>query len=148
MGNGTFAPNAKVTREQFVKMIDTLYKGTEANTLFTDIDSKAWYVPYINKAVNSGIIKGISEDAFGIGLGVTREDMAVMIYRVLNDENVEATETFGDDNIISDYAKEAVYYLKNKGIITGTGEGNYEPKKVMTRAEAAVVINNVLNAVD
>ena len=56
---------------------------------------------------------------------------------------VEA-EAFADDSDIADYAKDAVYYLRNKGIISGTDNGNYEPLRIMTRAEAAVVVNNII----
>ncbi len=141
----TFAPESQVKREEFIKMIDTLYTGDNANVNFSDVSSDKWYAPYISKAVNAGIIKGMNEDTFGIGNGVTREDMAVILYRILKGEKSEESDKFADDSNISDYAKDAVYYLKSKGIISGTGEGSFEPKRVMTRAEAAVVINNILS---
>ena len=51
---------------------------------------------------------------------------------------------FSDDSDIASYAKDAVYTLKDMGIVSGTGEGNFEPKRIMTRAEAAVVISNLI----
>ena len=123
-------------------MIAVLYDGETINTTFKDMDLSAWYVPYINKAVASGIIKGIDGENFGIGNGVTRQDMAVIIYRAIKGTPVDS-DKFADDDSISDYAKDAVYFLKSKGIVSGTGVG-FEPLRVMTRAEAAVVINNTL----
>jgi len=52
---------------------------------------------------------------------------------------------FTDDSEISDYAKPAVTALKKLGVISGTNEGKFNPKAVMTRAEAAVVINNIIS---
>ncbi len=144
----SYNPGGSVKREEFIKMIDTLYSAENTIPSFTDVNQNEWYAPFVNKAVSAGIIKGMSENTFGLGQGVTREDMAVMIVRALKLENITTEETFLDDLSIADYAKEAVYTLKNKGIISGTGNGNYEPKRVMTRAEAAVLINNILNIVD
>ena len=80
---------------------------------------------------------------------VTREDMAVMLYnasvasgKAYDKENY--TE-FDDDELISDYAKEAVYALKNAKIINGTDLRHFSPKESATRAEAAKIIYGLLN---
>lgn len=140
-----YNPAGKVKREEFVKMISTLYDGEEKEISFTDVVSGSWYVPYVAKAVNGGIIKGMSETLFGTGMGVTRQDMAVMILRVLKAEEAAGASGFTDDTEISDYAKPAVTALKKLGVVSGTNEGKFNPKAVMTRAEAAVVINNIIN---
>lgn len=139
-----FNPGGEVKREEFVKMIATLYTAEEKEAEFTDVDKNAWYAPYINKAVSAGIIKGMDDNTFGLGKGVKRQDMAVMIARAVMPEEAASEEKFADDGKISDYAKEAVYSLKQKGIISGTGNGNFEPERIMTRAEAAVLICNIL----
>ncbi len=141
----SFNPGGTVKREEFVKLIYTLYNGTETNLQFADVDLTKWYAAYISKAVGSGIIKGISETEFGTGMGITREDMAVIIYRILKGEKTENSDLFNDDSAISDYAKDAVYFLKANNIVSGTDSGNFEPLRVMTRAEAAVVIYNIIN---
>ncbi len=141
----TFNPGGRVKREEFVKMIDCLYEAEGVPSEFTDVNQSEWYAPYVNKAVSAGIIKGTDDSTFGTGLGVTRQDMAVMIYRLLKAEESAEGELFADDDKIAGYAKEAVYYLKNKGIISGTGNGSFEPERVMTRAEAAVLIGNILS---
>ena len=148
VSKSAYNPSGDVKREEFVKMIDTLYSAESTTSTFTDVNQSEWYASYINKAVTAGIIKGMNENTFGLGQGVTREDMAVMIVRALKLETNITGETFSDDLNISSYAKEAVYTLRSKGIISGTGNGNYEPKRVMTRAEAAVLINNILNVID
>ena len=148
VSDSSFNPGGEVKREEFVKMIDTLYTANAEASEFTDVNQNEWYAPFINKAVSAGIVKGMSDTVFGLGKGVTREDMAVMILRALKLEANTSGDAFSDDSEISSYAKEAVYTLRSKGIISGTGNGNFEPKRIMTRAEAAVLINNILNIVD
>ena len=143
-GTGNFEPQREVKREEFIKMIDTLYEGSYETLEFSDVDSSSWYAPFVIKAVNAGIIKGIDNNTFGTGRGVTREDMAVILVRLLNIESVTSYNSFKDDSDIASYAKDAVYTLKDMGIVSGTGEGNFEPKRIMTRAEAAVVISNFI----
>lgn len=146
IGEGLFNPGGTVKREEFVKMISGLYTHDEVTAAFEDVNSTAWYAPYIGKAVGAGIINGISDKLFGIGKGVTRQDMAVIICRALKLSEAEAVGSFADDGEISDYAKGAVYALKEKGYISGTDKGTYEPSRVLTRAEAATVIYNVIRA--
>ena len=58
--------------------------------------------------------------------------------------NSEKTEAFGDNEIISDYAKEAVWLFKDAKILSGTGEGMFEPKKPCSRAEIAKIIYTLI----
>ncbi|MDY4212287.1 MAG: S-layer homology domain-containing protein, partial [Eubacteriales bacterium] len=86
---------------------------------------------------------------FGIGMNITREDMAVMIYRAyrLNVKKIGEYEkefAFADDENISDYAKEAVYVLKNMSVINGTDNGNFAPKSLATRAEASKMLYGLI----
>ena len=82
-GDGTFAPQDNVTREEFVKIIVSAFLDEENNSgsQFADVDKNAWYAPYIYTAYNAGIVSGIGEDAFGVGMLVTRQDMAAILYR-------------------------------------------------------------------
>ena len=51
---------------------------------------------------------------------------------------------FSDDEQISDYAKEAVYFMQKAGVISGMGDGCFAPKGLATRAESAKILCNVL----
>ena len=71
-----------------------------------------------------------------------------MIVRILDGKNIPATqttETFEDDNNISDYAKDAVYKVRDAGIINGYNNNQFSPATSLTRAEAATVIIKLLN---
>lgn len=150
VGEGRFEPEASVMREQFVKMIVVAFDipiGNIENT-FDDVDTQQWYSPYILAAFNAGIINGYSDSVFGVGNMITREDMAVIIYRALDKlelslESGSATD-FSDSGEISQYASEAVSKLTAGGIMNGMGDGTFKSKNNATRAMAAKLIYELL----
>lgn len=82
-------PNAKLTREQAVKIIIAAL-GTELSddkeqTQFTDADEiSEWAKDYVSKAVSMGIINGMGDGKFAPKGTTLREQAMVMIYRILN----------------------------------------------------------------
>ena len=64
-------------------------------------------------------------------------------YRAIGAENGEGS--FSDDSEIADYAKGAVYALKDKGIISGREDGSFDPYGKCTRAECAVMISKAID---
>ena len=148
-GTGYFYPTNNVTREQFVKMIlEAIEVEVSAgNVSFADVTSGAWYEAYIATAVTNGIVNGVGDGKFGVGTNITRQDMAVLIERVLNFKNIEVekaeVEPFADAANVADYAQNAVANMKAIGLIKGY-DNNYNPKDNLTRAEAATVISSLL----
>lgn len=146
-----FSPSDNVSREEFVKMTIGAFgiKSEEETMNFDDVDKKAWYYESISAAFSCGIISGIDEKNFGVGKSITREDMAVILFRAAERNfgiKPEADgERFGDDADISDYAKTAVYTLKCKGVVSGSGDNRFEAKRTATRAEAAKMIYSLLS---
>ncbi len=140
-----FEPGRGVAREEFVKMIAGILKtDASENAAFSDVDPNAWYIPYLQKALGAKLVAGKPDGSFGIGEGLTREDMAVMICRCFRNAPEATGEAFADDGEISDYAKNAVYALRGMEIVNGTGENVFSPKSDVTRAEAAQIIYNLL----
>lgn len=148
IGNNKFGPDLYLTREQAAKVICLTFKLSPDNTaekVFSDTDVKQWYCPYVNTAYKNKIINGKDKENFGIGENITRQDFAVMIYRAAETGEKTVSECdILDYNSISDYAKEAVGYLKDSGIISGYEDGSFMPMKNITRAEMAKIIYNVI----
>ena len=149
-GNGLFAPDNNIKREEFIKLVvNAYYNNKEAGEVnFADVADDAWYYNSVGIAVNQGIISGIDENNFGSGMNITRQDMAVILYRVAGGKfTVKDTENkFADDGKISDYAKEAVYALRDSGIINGVSDSQFAPDKNATRAETAVMLYRFMNS--
>lgn len=141
-----FYPNDNITREEFVKMLTVAYKLNIENKTakFTDVNADDWFMPYVAAALENGIVNGVSDDMFGTGQNITRQDLAVMAYNAALKNgvefNTEGVQKFSDDDKISDYAKTAVYALKSQNIVNGIDGKNFAPQDTATRAEAAKIL--------
>ena len=151
INENSFEPNRGISRAEFVKILVCLTQtplDTNEN-VFTDVTSENWYYPYACAAFKAGIVEGDDRGRFDGGKIINREEMAVMLFRVI--EKMEMTPAqsdvlgFDDDELISDWAKESVNYLKRTGIVNGRSKNFYEPKAELTRAEAAAVVYKLLN---
>lgn len=152
-GNGIFAPHDTLTREEYVKMlVDAFMLTGDSDTEFLDVDKNAWYYEYISAAHANHIISGISEEEFGVGKPITRQDMCVILHRVLEETGTKlpATDkfynmmTFEDNSEIDEYAYSSVEKMFKNGIVSGVNESMFCPKANATRAQAAVIIYRAL----
>lgn len=143
---GNFRPDAKLTREELVKMVvlatNISLDGAEAD--FKDVDKAHWCYPYVAAGFANGIISGRDDGTFGRGASVTRQDAAVIIYNTMIRKNLNVegsqTEEFADMNSVSDYAKTGVAAMKRIGLINGKGDNMFMPLDNLSRAEAAMMI--------
>jgi len=151
VGGDMFAPSRKITREELLAMLLRAYginPDGATTDKFTDVESGSWYAPYVAKGLELGVTSGISEKEFGTGKYITRQEAAAMANRIAEAFGVSLTrgeETFADDANIAPWAKDAVYKLKNAKVINGVGDGTFAPLSTCTRAEAAVIINALIN---
>ncbi len=144
---GKFVPDGNVTRAEFIKML-SLVVGIEPNEnyigLFEDVNEDDWFWSYVEAANQAGIASGFNGN-FMPDEDISREDMAVLLFRACKfDLSENEEDIFNDTNLISDYAKGAVFALYEKGIILGNGSGDFNPKGNALRAEAAQIIYRML----
>ncbi|MDY3030937.1 MAG: S-layer homology domain-containing protein [Clostridia bacterium] len=145
ISENVFDPDSNVTREQFVKMLTAGLRmtGVEADVKFSDVNENDWFYNAVGAAVRAGIVNGVNENSFGVGMFITREQAAVMVKRAadrrsLSIKKTEETE-FSDADRVSDYARNAVKELASSGIINGDS-GKFNPQNSLTRAEAATIL--------
>lgn len=145
--DGTFKPNNGVTRAEFIKMI------VDDLGLSHGVDTKVWYQPYVDAAVESGVH---SEKDFNSEYAkpITRLEMSRVITRALiRDKEYKAYyDSFkglynGDLPFVDyrDIKQEDVPYLAlvfGAKIISGYPDLSFGMGKKATRAEAAVMLNN------
>lgn len=142
-----FEPGREITRAEFLALLlrgfDLL--NEEASCNFEDVPRDSWYYPVVAKAYSMGIVSGYDEHTFGANDTILRQDMAVMVMRLMNSlgrkiDSVRVYEGFADESEISDYAKTAVSELYEGGIINGVGDGCFEPNGTANRASAAMIL--------
>ncbi len=146
--DGTFRPNDPVTRAQFAKMLVLTLglKPSSAATPFTDVPAAAWYAPYVAAAANAGLVDGLTPTTFGPDQPLTREQMAVLLDRALKLPASTAPLTFSDRAAIAAWAVPAVEAAVAAGYLSGFPNGTFQPLAATTRAQAAKVLDLVLQA--
>ncbi|NWL89336.1 hypothetical protein DMN77_17405 [Paenibacillus sp. 79R4] len=147
----SFAPGNSITRAEFIQMLMLTLDLNQANAIssFTDIEQEAWYYNSVASAQQLGIVSGLTDGSFGINDKITRQEMAVMAYRAIQTAGITLNEgiapaAFYDAQDIGTYAKEAVDSMSQAGIIKGIGNDKFDPKGAATRAQAAVILYDLL----
>lgn len=145
-----FGPAMSIRRCDFILLLSRAYgfNGTFKEN-FADVDSGAYYAQAVGVAKALGILTGMGNNEFNPNGYITRQDMCVMALRAMKAAGKDAKapadlSKFADYADIAEYAKDAIGSLVAEGIINGDENGNVNPRKNTTRAEAAVIIHRLL----
>jgi len=149
--NGTdkgFKPDHFMTRAMLVTVLHRLDSSKEEKKYsdFSDVPKDAWYTKSVDWAVDNDIINGVTENTFAPENEITREQLAVILYRyaVYNgyDMSLKSAEIsgFSDKEKISPYAVDAIGYITAIGVLNGREENILAPQDNITRAEVAVML--------
>ena len=148
MSEDIFAPNTPLTREMLAVVLYNVEgqpEGTGVNA-FTDVKADMWYTDAILWANENGIVAGYDNGAYGVGDFITREQFAAILYRYAQFKGYDTTQggmavrEFSDYVNISDYARPAMAWAVNAGIMGGMDDGTLMPQGKATRAEAATML--------
>ena len=144
-----FAPDESLTRAMFVTVLYRIEGEPEASSsTFTDVENGIWFDKAVAWAAANGIVNGVSETEFAPNRNITREQMAVMAYRYAKfkgyDVSVTGNTSYTDNADISDYAKTAIVWAAEKGIMSGNTDGSFAPLESSTRAQAAAVFQRII----
>ncbi|MCL5039962.1 MAG: S-layer homology domain-containing protein [Firmicutes bacterium] len=157
--DGTFAPEEKTTRAEFIKMVlaglDLLKPGSEGKPVgtptFTDVGESSWFFPYIERAVSLGIVRPQDYGpAFAPEEKLTRREMAVLVVRAMGLEGEAARKRgadlpFADTVNLPDWAKGYLAAAAERKYLRGYEDGTFRPNGQATRAEATAVLGRLLN---
>lgn len=145
----TFDVEGSLTRAQLVTILYRIAGEPETSAAipFADVADGQWYTKAIVWAAENGIVKGVNETTFAPNDPITREQIAVILYRYAHEENTEDGKltSFPDAKDISGYALEAMNWAVARGLINGS-DGKLLPQDTATRAQIAVILAWYLNA--
>jgi len=148
--DASFKPDKTVSRDEFVAMIVKALKleGAGAALDFADAGSiQPWAKPYIAQAFESGLISGYADRTFRPKASISRVELAVLTVRGLGLKPAAETElAYSDADQIPAWARPYVAAAQEAGVMSGRGNNRFAPYESATRAEAAVVILNMLDA--
>ena len=144
LGDGTFAPDAELTRAEMAQVYVNLFKLTEKADIssFIDIPAGAWYADAVAKCVAAGILNGTSGTTFSPLAPVTREQMFAAFGRALGIAPAETTNSaLYDLGQVSDWAQGTVNALLNAGYVTGTAGNTLLPLADIDRASVMALLD-------
>ncbi|WP_149466323.1 S-layer homology domain-containing protein [Paenibacillus antarcticus] len=146
--DGSFKPNATVTRAEFAVMLINALKPAANGIKLSFVDKKKigdWAHDAVAQAVQLGVINGYEDGTFRPSTYLTRAEMASIIANVLK-LSVESSSATGftDDKSIPTWANNAVVQLNKLGLIEGKGNNRFEPNATTTRAEAVTLLLKML----
>ena len=145
-GTGNYLPNQIMTRAQFAAVINRVMGYTKESPSianYTDVEDSAWYRSDLAKALSAGYMSGTSATTMSPNQPVTREQAAVMIVRLLEENtsvDLSVLDDFTDRGDISALAK-----LISDGYLYGA-DGKLMPQKSMTRAEGIALLSRSMDA--
>ncbi len=142
---------SNITREEFSELVVNLYEGLSGKECVLEgenpfIDTKSEKVRIANSL---GLVKGIGKGKFAPDNGITRQEISVILYRLLKitkpeyDYSYLYNYIFVDDDNISTWAREAVGYLYGIGVINGVGNNYFNPLGFTTKEEAIVLAKRI-----
>ncbi|TBL70078.1 chitobiase/beta-hexosaminidase C-terminal domain-containing protein [Paenibacillus thalictri] len=145
--DSTFKPDNAITRAEFVTVVNRAFGFTEkAEVQAKDVDSKNWAYDQIAIALKAGYISGYSDGTIKPGNVVSRQEVAVMLAKVLKlDTGKDADlSKFKDTAKLPDWSKAAFGAVVSKGVFNGYEDGTLGFEKSLTRAEAVVTLERAL----
>lgn len=143
----TFSPNAPATRAMLVTVLYRLAGSPDADAAhgFADLTRGAWYVDAVAWAAENGIVDGVGASRFAPNVGITREQLAVILYRYaqhcgLDVSAAEDLSGYADAQSVSPWAQAAMRWAVSAGLISGRSASALAPQSGATRAEIAQLL--------
>lgn len=147
--DGRFAPDAPLTRGMLIQVLYQ-HAGKPAaggSRSFTDVPDGSWCSGAVAWAAESGIASGYGDGRFGPNDRITREQAAAILWRYAGSPAPSGTgPVFRDAEQVGAYAREAVKWAAENGIVQGYGSGDFLPRGYASRAQAAQIFKNYVEA--
>lgn len=151
VSSSLFAPELSSARAQLVTFLWRAAGCPVANFTisFTDVDEAAYYGEAVRWAASLGIVGGYGNGLFGSNDVITREQVAVILYRYAKTAGMDTAQSgmtvreFSDYESVSDYALEAMSWAVNAGIIQGY-DGKLMPTQPCTRSQIVTMLYRLL----
>ena len=166
-GNDHFSPEATLTRAIAVTVLWRMNGEPEVQQTapFSDVPENEWYSAPIAWAAAQGLAEGYGDGTFGPKDPVTREELAVFLYRLACslDADVSADGSlypWNRETVPSAWAEDAVAWARDRGFLNwrevqldyggmmGSGSTGYRicPQEFATRGETAVFLSRFCRA--
>jgi beta-xylosidase len=159
-GNGAFSPDQAITRAEFAAIVvrGLGLKPASGTASFSDVQAGDWYNRAVAAAQSYGLISGFEDGTFRPQDNITREQAMVILAKAMALTGLKSKlEAGAADQLLSPYkdaasasgwAKEAIAGSLQAGIVSGRSATTLAPKALMTRAEVARIVQQLLQKSD
>ena len=140
---GDFRPDANITRAEVVQMFYRLLRDQDVPVAgtFSDVEEDAWYARAVNVLASLGMVNGVGGSQFAPERAITRAEFAAIAARFAHAHNIGITFT---DVPESHWAYDEICTAASYGWVNGVGGGRFAPDRLITRGEAAAMVNRML----
>lgn len=138
-----FSPDGRVTRAMLAVILHRMAgQPAVGGETYADVPGGAYYADAVAWARSEGILTGYPDGTFRPNAAVTRQQLAVFLYRFARAEagGAGGLELFTDGFAVSPYAREAMAWAVARGLLTGGADGRLLPEETATRAQTAAVL--------
>lgn len=150
-GEATYDAGALINRAEFTQLLVKAFdlQTAKATQGFSDVSLNSPYAEAIGITGALGIVKGRTGGLFSPSDAISREEMAIMIDRLIQLQQIPlksdpaAVQKFKDQDLLALEASSAVEKLRDTGLIQGFLNGYFMPKAQLTKAQAAVIIYRI-----
>ena len=143
-GIAVFSPETMATRAQVVQTLFNMEKPLPTNYTaeFTDLDRTAWYMLAVNWATEQNVVQGYEDGSFRPNQSITRQELVTLLYRFNGSPKVTGNEMekFSDAGSVYNYARTAMEWAVESGVIQGYNDNTIRPKETTRRCELAAII--------
>ena len=143
----TMEPNATLIRAQLAQILYNIEDkpAVTGEMIFEDVPASEWFYGPILWANQNDIINGTSPTTFEPLEDISRQDLALMLYRYAGKPAVTGDlDGFTDADQVGDWAEEAMAWAIAEGIVQGDTPTTLNPTGTATRAEAAAMLQRFL----
>ena len=113
---------------------------------FSDVNSGDWFYDNVMDAANNGYVSGYPDGTFKPNGSTTRAEFASMIANAMGYESEPSDSDTMFPDVANDFwAKAAINFCAQNGIIEGYDDGTFKPNQTITRQEAAAILNNAFD---
>lgn len=138
-----FSPKSAVTRAQFAAVLYRIAGASDAAAgpvPFTDVPKDFWANPFIRWAYKNGFTAGTSETTYSPNAPITRQQLALMLYRLAGSPgDAGSLCACSDSEEVGRNYRQAVAWVIRTGIMTGYEDGTFRPADSVTRAQMAAI---------
>jgi hypothetical protein len=136
-----------MSRAMLVTVLYRIAKPESAENThsFKDVPEGQWYSDAVAWAASNGIVSGITSAEFAPDSDISREQMALIIYRFakmleINVSDASDLSSYSDTDDVSDWALDALSWANKTELVNGTSETTLSPKATATRAQVAAIL--------